>query len=111
MPVMMFGNDINMELCQKKKMLLLVPAVCISFSVFFSETLISAGHDHGCIGEGCPVCLQVEAADNFLKTMKLAGICFFLTACFVFFAYSAKRHAGFNFCPLSLFGLKIRFNL
>jgi hypothetical protein len=102
---------LNMEPCTKKKTLLLVPAVCISFSVFFSETLIGAYHDHDCIGEGCPVCLQIEAADIFLKAMKLAGICFLLTACFVFLAYSAKERAELNFCFLSLFGLKVRFNL
>jgi hypothetical protein len=105
---MMFGNDIKMEQFQRKKMLLLVLAVCISFSVFVSEALISADHD--CIGEGCPVCLQIEAVENFLKTMKPAGIYFFLTACFLFFAYSQKNRACFNLYSFSLFGLKVRFN-
>jgi len=100
-----------MELCQKKKILLLVPAVCMGFSIFYSEMLISSCHDHDCIGEGCPVCLQIETADNFLNTMKLAGIFFFLTACFIFFAYFLKRRVGFRRYSLSLFGLKVRFNL
>jgi len=100
-----------MEPSQKRKMLLLVPAVCMGFSVFYSETLIHSCHDHDCIGEGCPVCMQIEAADNFLNTMKLAGICLFLAACFVFIAYSLRKYIVFQPCLLSLLGLKVRFNL
>ncbi len=99
-----------MGLCQKREMLFLVPALFIGFSAFFSETTICSDHDHDCIGEGCPICLQIETADNFLNTLKLAGIYFFLAACFVFFAFSPKRHAGFNIYFLSLVGLKVRFN-
>jgi hypothetical protein len=99
-----------MKLCQKRKMLLLVPVVCMGFSVFFSETTIYSNHDHDCIGEGCPVCLQIENAVNFLNTMKLAGICFLLLAYFVFFAYFPKNSAGVNIYFLSLIGLKVRFN-
>jgi predicted transporter len=99
-----------MELCQKKEILLLVPAVCISFSAFFSETLVFSDHDHDCIGEGCPICLQIETADNFLNTMKLAGIFFLLTAYFVFFAYAPKKHTDYKSCLLSLVELKVRFN-
>jgi hypothetical protein len=91
-------------------MLLLVPAVCIGFSTFFSETTICSDHDHDCIGEGCPICLQIETADNFLNTLKLASIYFLLMACFVFFAFSPKKHACFNIYFLSLIGLKVRFN-
>jgi len=91
-------------------MLLLVPAVCISFSIFFSETLICSGHDHDCTGEGCPICLQIETANNFLNTMKLAGIYFLLLACIVFFTYTLKSSARFNIYFLSLIGLKVRFN-
>ena len=67
---------LGMEICQKRGILLLVPAVCIGFSTFFSETTIYSGHDHDCIGEGCPICLQIEAANNFLNTLKLASIYF-----------------------------------
>ena len=91
-------------------MLLLVPAVCLSFSVFFSETTIYSNHDHDCIGEDCPICLQIETADNFLKTLKPASIYFLLLACFVFFALSPKNSAGFNIYFLSLIGFKVRFN-
>ena len=99
-----------MGLCQKREMLLLIPAVCLSFSAFFSETTICSNHDHDCIGEGCPICLQIEMADNFLNTLKLASIYFFLAACFVFFTYTSKKHAGFRPCALSLVMLKVRFN-
>jgi hypothetical protein len=100
----------NMKLCQRREMLLLVPAVFISFSIFFSETQICSGHDHDCIGEGCPICLQIETADNFLNTLKLASVYLLLLACFVFFVYFPKKHASLNIYYLSLIGLKVRFN-
>jgi len=100
-----------MKLYQKRKILFLVTVICISFSIFYSEALVCSEHDHDCIGEGCPVCLQIEAAGNFLNTMKLAGIFLFLAACFIFFAYFPKRHVDFKLYSLSLFGLKVRFNL
>jgi hypothetical protein len=99
-----------MGLCKKKEMLILVLAVCIGFSAFFSETTICSDHDHDCIGEGCPICLQIETANNFLNTLKLASIYFFLAACFVFLTYTSKKSIGFYIYFLSLIGLKVRFN-
>jgi len=92
------------------KIPLLILTACIAFSAIFAETLIADDHDHDCIGEGCPVCLCIEAAECFLKTLKLAGIGLFLASCSVFSVQFQKKPAEFTACLLSPVSLKVRFN-
>jgi len=98
-----------MELCLNRKTMLLIPAACIAFSVVFSETLTAAQHDHDCTGEGCPVCLQIEAAKCFLKNLKQAVIGLFLTFCCVF-QVQVYRKLAYLILLLSPVALKVRFN-
>jgi hypothetical protein len=92
------------------KLPLFVLAVCVAFSVVFAETLIVGVNEHDCIGEGCPVCLRIEAAECFLKTLKQAGTGLFLAACSVFPGQFHKKSAGSAACSLSPVLLKVRFN-
>jgi len=98
-----------MEPQSKNKIMLLIPAACIAFSVVFTETLTAAEHDHDCTGEDCPICLQIEAAKCFLKNLKQAVIGLFLTFCLLFSVKIRKEYACF--IPfLSPVALKVRFN-
>ncbi|MCL1958437.1 MAG: hypothetical protein FWF68_02420 [Spirochaetes bacterium] len=98
-----------MELYPNRKSLLLIPAVCIAFSVVFTETLTASEHDHDCTGEDCPICLQIKAAKCFLKNLKLALIGLFFAVCLVSSAQIHTNHA--YFIPLlSPVALKVRFN-
>jgi hypothetical protein len=99
-----------MEQRFKWKLPLLILAACIAFSVVFAETLTAGVHEHDCIGEGCPVCLCIEAAECFLKTIKVAGTGLFLAACSVFSVQLCKKFAGSAVYSLSLVLLKVRFN-
>jgi len=94
-----------MELCPKLKPLFLIPAVCIAFS----EDLNAAEHDHDCIGEGCPVCFQIEAAKCFLKNLRLALIGLFLTVCLAL-SVQINRKIVYFIPFLSPVALKVRFN-
>jgi hypothetical protein len=100
----------TMELRFKRKILLLILAACIAFSVVFAETLTTGVHEHDCIGEGCPVCLCIEAAECFLKTLKVTGTGLFLAACSVFPGQFHKNPAGSAVYSLSPVLLKVRFN-
>jgi hypothetical protein len=85
-------------------------AVCVVFSVVFTETLIAEERDHDCIGEGCPICIQIEAAKNFLKTFKFASFSLLFAA---FLALSAQKPPSFGkyfHFLLSSVALKVRFN-
>jgi len=98
-----------MELSLKKKIPLIVLAVCIFFAVVFTET-ISADHDHDCIGTDCPVCLLIEAGNNFLKTLKITGLLLFTAFLTYFTRVFINKYVWFNTCHLSPVTLKVRFN-
>lgn len=98
-----------MELRLNRKTLLLIPAVCIAFSFVFAEDLTCAEYTHDCTGEGCPVCLQIEAAKCFLKDLSLAVIGLFFSICLVLSVLINRKTA--YFIPfLSPVALKVRFN-
>jgi hypothetical protein len=97
-----------MELGFKNKIILVLSA-CIAFTVVFAEPLIADGHDHNCIGEGCPVCLQIEAAKCFLKTLKLAGIGLFFAPHSLLSVQAAQKN-NYIAHSLSPVLLKVRFN-
>jgi len=89
--------------------MLLIPAVCIAFSVVFTENLAASEHDHDCTGEDCPVCLQIEAAKCFLKNLRLALIGLFFSVFLIFPVQVCINHAYF-IRLLSPVALKVRFN-
>jgi hypothetical protein len=99
-----------MELCPKRKVLFLALAVCMIFSLVFAELVLADAHDHDCIGEGCPVCLQIEAANNFFKSLKLAGLLYFLAVCAFFLFQTPPRNTEFAIYIHSPIDLKVRFN-
>jgi hypothetical protein len=99
-----------MELRLKRKVLFLALAVFMIFSFFFAEILIADDLDHDCIGEGCPFCLVIEIANNFLKSLKLTAVAAFLTVCLIFLIQTFIKIIDF---PISLYSpvtLKVRFN-
>jgi len=99
-----------MELYRNRKILFLVIAVFIVFSVISAETLIASEHDHDCTGEGCPVCLQIEIVKCFLRTFNLIVFFSFLAAFHEFFAAVYRVFNGFFHYIFSLVTLKVRFN-
>ena len=99
-----------MELCSKKKILLLVLAICITFSVAFAGNLAAGEIDHDCTGENCPVCLHIETAKGFLKTLKTAGSFSSLTSHLAFSATIPENNSECNIYPYSPIALKVRFN-
>jgi hypothetical protein len=108
-----------MELCRgepsvrvrpKRKILFLALAVCIAFSVVFAGNLAAVDIDHDCTGENCPVCLHIETAKGFLKTLKTTGSFTSLTSHLVFTAKIPENNAECNIYPHSPIALKVRFN-
>jgi hypothetical protein len=104
------GNIVIMEFTPKRKILLLSLAACIAFSVVFTVDLTAASHDHICSGDDCPVCLYIEMAHIFLKTIRLAVIGLFLALCLAFSVQNHKKYAGYAAYLLSPVTLKVRFN-
>jgi hypothetical protein len=99
-----------MELRSDRKVMFLALAVCMIFSVFFAEVLIADDLDHDCIGEGCPFCLAIEIANNFLKSLKLTVLTVFLIVCLIFLIQTFKKFIEFDISLHSPVALKVRFN-
>jgi len=95
---------------RKRKILLLVLAACIVFSVVSAETLIADEHDHICTGHSCHVCLQIEIVKCFLRTLNLAGFIFLFAGFLTFFAKVQYTYNKFFYYMLSPVALKVRFN-
>lgn len=94
----------------KLKIPLIALAVCVCLSIVFTEALIAGEHDHNCIGEGCPVCSQIEAAQCFLETLKLAAIVLFFAVCPAFAVRAVPQYTASDAIPFSPVALKVRFN-
>jgi hypothetical protein len=99
-----------MKLRPQREILFLALAVCMIFSFVFSEVLIAEEHDHDCIGEGCPSCLLIEIANNFLKSLKLGGLAVFLAVSPALVVLSFQKYTEIIHCGFSPVTLKVRFN-
>ncbi len=60
---------------------LLVLAACVI--VLFSALYLSAELAHDCVGENCPVCCQIRALKNTLKTLAHQAAAFVLPVFFI----------------------------
>jgi len=95
-----------MKLLSKRKIILLVLALCLVISIIFAETLTTDSHDHDCTGMNCLICLRIELA----KSLKLASITLLFITCPVFSALIPGICTGLYNYPISPVMLKVRFN-
>lgn len=93
-----------------KKVILLTLAFCIAFSLVFAEIHAVRCLNHNCILANCPICLQIEIANNFLKVLKMAGMILLFSGCMLFFTGILQTHPGPAAYSLSPVALKVRFN-
>ena len=110
-----------MEICLKGKILLLALSFCIVFPFFFIETLAVTELDHDCIykedscnekkdKDNCSPCQRIEAAENFVKNLKLTAIFSSTPMPLLSLVQIPKEYCGLNFYFLSPVDLKVRFN-
>jgi len=99
-----------MKLNTKKKILLLVLAVCVTFSILSAETLIAGEQDHKCTGKCCPVCQRIEIVKCFLRIFNLAGFIVLFAAFHALFSQAQHIYDEFSYYILTPIALKVRFN-
>jgi hypothetical protein len=84
--------------------------LCFVTASLFSENYILFHRDHDCGGEGCPVCLLIQQAENFYRQPKwdasFPGL--FLNA--ILTAVFIVKFVVFRFIPLSVVQLKVKMN-
>jgi len=102
-----------MTICLKRKFLLLVLGICIVFSVAFAISLAAQSFNHICCKtekSGCLPCAQIETANSFFKTLKLAILFVFFAAGLVFYIRTSEKYIKNDIYHLSPVTLKVRFN-
>lgn len=77
-----------MERKKRNRIAALLFAVTILVIMLYSAFFVAVEADHDCVGEGCPICYQVDACQNTLKSLSLA-VC--VTAVAVAFTYTLCR--------------------
>ena len=78
----------RMERKKRNRIAALLLAVTILVIMLYSAFFVAVEADHDCVGEGCPICYQVDACQNTLKSLSLA-VC--VTAVAVAFTYILCR--------------------
>ena len=61
-----------MERKKRNRIAALLLAVTILVIMLYSAVFVAAEADHDCVGEGCPICYQIDACQNTLKSLSLA---------------------------------------
>ncbi|MDR1933550.1 MAG: hypothetical protein LBQ57_12105 [Spirochaetales bacterium] len=69
--------SISMAKFSRKRLFLVILAACFAFAAISAEVFILTHIEHPCCGEECPVCLQIEIAQDALKGLGLAGAAVF----------------------------------
>lgn len=57
-----------------KKIFSVFVALVIVLTIFFSMIFISVNTNHDCTGDGCPVCEQIQVAENVLSKLTQAVV-------------------------------------
>lgn len=69
---------------KKNKIVAVLLAVTVLVVMLYSGLFIAAETDHDCVGEGCPICYQINACQNALKNLSLAVCAAVFTAAFTY---------------------------
>jgi hypothetical protein len=85
-------------------------ALCFIIAAVVSETVIAVHADHDCRGEGCPVCLLMQRAENFSRNSGYAAIHSVFSAAGLLLAAVVLNFAVFRPVPLSSVRLKVKMN-
>ncbi|GHT49448.1 hypothetical protein FACS1894102_4140 [Spirochaetia bacterium] len=96
-----------LKLLQKKFSIIILTTPLV-LAAIFTVIFVSTDIDHDCIGERCPVCLQIETAQKMLD--GFTDTVLFVIACFVPRIFTGiKKYLPYNIIPKSLLQLKIKY--
>jgi hypothetical protein len=89
-----------------------VLALCVSFMALssFSEGFIRKNAEHDCCGEGCPICLQIQWAQDFSRQLRYTPFPIPLPLSALLFSILVLKPVPFNLVPVSSVTLKVKMN-
>gem|GEM_PF-5203189 len=96
----------------KTTLLFLALLICVISAMVFGEIFIYSHVDHECteIGTNCLVCIKINVLKNFLKTLKMASVCFCLAVLLSCFNWKKRKDLVFSQHQFSPITLKVRIN-
>jgi hypothetical protein len=83
---------------------------CVIFFTVFAETFIAGRLEHDCCGEGCSICLQIEAVQNLLRCFSLVMLLVFAAGLVLRVPGSARGAGVLSLYRLTPVALKVRLN-
>lgn len=57
---------------KRKRIIVIILTVLFLLSLIFTSLYVYANAEHECIGEGCPVCAEIQSCEDFLKSAAAA---------------------------------------
>ena len=58
---------------KKQRAVMILVALMALFAVLYSSLYIAVEANHDCTGDGCQICIQINACDHVLKNLSLAA--------------------------------------
>jgi hypothetical protein len=94
----------------QKRLPLMVITACLALAAVSAEVFVFTRLNHDCTGEHCPVCLQLEIAQNLLEGLGRIGL-FVLAACFIpLVLVTVRCRLSIAIVPPTLVGLKVKYS-
>ncbi|AUS97040.1 hypothetical protein CDQ84_12650 [Clostridium thermosuccinogenes] len=88
----------------------LILCICVAAALFFSTWFILSHADHDCTGDQCPVCAEIQTAENLLKQVGLVGFCILFSFSNHLSSYSSGKYTLCYVNNITPVTLKVRMN-
>ena len=95
----------------RKRILSAALAVSVLFVVLYSVIFIAAESHHDCIGENCPICLQIQNCENTLKTLSSAAAVTAVSAILYATFFIIKTYNTRPFVSATPISLKVKLSI
>ena len=99
------------NMASKKRILSAALAVSVLFVVLYSVFFIAAESHHDCIGENCPICLQIQNCENTLKTLSSATAVTAVSAILCAAFFIIKTYNARPFVSATPISLKVKLSI
>ena len=99
-------EDIGMNM--KQRIVSIAAALMLIISLVSSVTFSAVEANHDCIGESCPICIQIKGCENTLKNLVFTVSGCKAALAVVFFVCLIVKKAYTVFCADTLISLKVK---
>lgn len=92
----------------KQRFVSIIAALTLIISLVSSVTFAAVEANHDCIGESCPICIQINNCENTLKNLVFTVTGSKAALAAVFFVCLVAQKVYEAFCTYTLISLKVK---